>query len=89
MGLRPFVNWDGGLESLQGLECLSLVSVVSVVCCQLEGSATGLSLVQGVLPSVECLSVIEEHHIGGLGQLGPSSHEGGGGEAKSVTPSQF
>jgi hypothetical protein len=81
MGLRPLAYWDGGIESLQGLACLSLVSVA---CCQLEGSATGRSLVQGVLPSVECLSVIKEPHIGGLGQLGR-----GGGDEKRVTASQF
>jgi len=28
MGLRPLTYWDGGLETLQGLTCLSLVSVV-------------------------------------------------------------
>jgi hypothetical protein len=71
----------GGLESLQELACLFLVSVV---CCQLEGSATGRSFVQGVLPSVECLSVTEEPHIGDLGQLGSSIHEGKG-EMKNVS----
>jgi hypothetical protein len=43
MGLKQLVCWDGGFESRRGHECLSLVSVV---CCQVEVSATGWSLVQ-------------------------------------------
>ena len=35
--------WDCGFESRRGHGCLS---VVSVVCCQVEVSATGWSLVQ-------------------------------------------
>jgi hypothetical protein len=49
MGLRPLAYWDCGFESRQRHGCLSLVSVV---CCQVEVSATGWSL---VLPSVVCL----------------------------------
>ena len=41
--LRPLVCWDCGFESQSGQECLSLVSVV---CCQVEVSATSWSLVQ-------------------------------------------
>jgi hypothetical protein len=36
--LRPFACWDCGFESRRGRGCLSLVSVV---CCQVEVSATG------------------------------------------------
>ena len=39
MGLRPLACWDCGFESRQGHGCLY---VVSVVCCQVEVSATGL-----------------------------------------------
>jgi hypothetical protein len=42
VGLRPLAYWDFGLESRRGHGCLSLVSVV---CCQVEVSATGWSLV--------------------------------------------
>jgi hypothetical protein len=41
--LRPLVYWDCGFESRLGHGCLSLVSVV---CCQVEVSATSWSLVQ-------------------------------------------
>jgi len=47
-------------------------SLVNVVCCQVEVSASGRSLVQRS-PSVVCLSVIVKHR-GGPGPLG-----GGGG----------
>jgi hypothetical protein len=43
VGLRPLAYWDFGLESRLGHGCLSLVSVV---CCQVEVSATSWSLVQ-------------------------------------------
>jgi hypothetical protein len=43
MGLRPFACWDCGFESRRGHGCLSLVSVV---CCQVDVSASGWSLVQ-------------------------------------------
>jgi len=43
VGLRPLACWDCGFESHRGYRCLSLVSVV---CCQVEVSATGWSLVQ-------------------------------------------
>jgi len=42
-GLRPLACWDCGFESHRGHGCLS---VVSVVCCQVEVSATRWSLVQ-------------------------------------------
>jgi hypothetical protein len=41
--LRPLVCWDCGFESRRGHGCLSLVSLV---CCQVEFSATGWSFVQ-------------------------------------------
>jgi hypothetical protein len=41
--LRPLACWDCGLESRREHECLSLVNVV---CCQVEITATGRSLVQ-------------------------------------------
>jgi len=42
VGLRPLACWDLGFESQRGHRCLS---VVSVVCCQVEVSATSWSLV--------------------------------------------
>ena len=44
VGLRPFTCWDRGFESRRGHGRLS---VVSVVCCQVEVSATSWPLVQG------------------------------------------
>jgi hypothetical protein len=43
MGLQPLAYWDCGFESRLGHVCLSLLSVV---CCQVEVSATSWSLVQ-------------------------------------------
>jgi hypothetical protein len=43
LGLRPLAYWECGLESRREHESLSLVSVV---CCHVEDSASGLSLVQ-------------------------------------------
>jgi hypothetical protein len=43
VGVRPLACWDCGFESHRRHECLSLVSVV---CWQVEVSATGRSLVQ-------------------------------------------
>ena len=39
VGLRPLACWSWGFDFRQGYGCLS---VVSVVCCQVEVSATGL-----------------------------------------------
>jgi hypothetical protein len=41
--VRPLACWDRGFESCLGHGCLSLASVV---CCQVEVSGMGLSLVQ-------------------------------------------
>jgi hypothetical protein len=38
MGLQLLTSWDCGFESYQGHGCLSLVSVV---CCQVEVCASG------------------------------------------------
>ena len=43
VGLRPLASWDCGFESHRGHGCLS---VVSVVCCHVEVSASSWSLVQ-------------------------------------------
>jgi len=43
VGLRPLASWDLGFESRRGHGYLS---VVSVVCCQVEVSATSWSLIQ-------------------------------------------
>ena len=48
-GVRPLFWWDCRLESRWGHGCLSFVSVV---CCQVEVSATGRSLVQRI--STDC-----------------------------------
>jgi hypothetical protein len=61
--LRPLACWDCGLESRRWHGCLS---VVSVVCCQVEVSATGRSLVQR--SHTEC-SVSEEPDKDDLGLL--------------------
>ena len=44
VGLRPLAFWDCGFESLREHGCLSRVSSL---CCQVEVSATGRSLIQG------------------------------------------
>ena len=41
MGLQPLAYWDWGFESRRGHGCLSLISVV---CCQVEVSAMDRSL---------------------------------------------
>ena len=46
---EALVCWDCGFESHPGHGCLS---VVNVVCCQVEVSATDWSLVQRILPTV-------------------------------------
>jgi hypothetical protein len=43
MGLRPLACWDCGFECRWGHGCLS---VVNVVCCQIEVSPTGWSFIQ-------------------------------------------
>jgi hypothetical protein len=43
VGLQPLACWDCGFESHRAHECLS---IVNVVCCQVEVSATSWSLVQ-------------------------------------------
>jgi hypothetical protein len=54
VGLRPLAYWNCGFESHLGHGCLSLVSVV---CSQVEVSATGRSLVQrGPTECDVCLS---------------------------------
>jgi hypothetical protein len=68
--LAGIVGWNA-TEVMDVCLCL-----VSVVCCQVEISATGRSLVQR--SSTEC--GVSEYHsrtstMGGLGPLGPSSHE--------------
>ena len=42
VGLRPLTCWKCGFESRRGYRCLS---VVSVVCCQVEVSATSRLIV--------------------------------------------
>ena len=49
--LRPLACWDCGFESRQGVD----VSLVSVVFCQVEVSASGWSLVQR---SLECSAAV-------------------------------
>jgi hypothetical protein len=53
MGWRPLGCWDCGFESRRGVGCLSLVSVV---CCRVEVSATGRSLVQRDPTESVCVS---------------------------------
>ena len=56
-GLRPLACWDRGFESHPGHGCLS---VVSVVCCQVEVSATDWSFVQRSL--TEFYIWVSVHH---------------------------
>ena len=51
------------------------MSLVNVVCFQVEVFATGRSLLQGNPTECMSLSVIGEPHRRGLSQPGPSSHE--------------
>jgi hypothetical protein len=51
---------DCGFESPLEHGCLSFVSVV---CCQIEVSATGRSLVQGIPTDVVCLSVLLKYYL--------------------------
>jgi len=55
--MQEHACWDCGLESRRGHGCLSLMSVV---CYQVEVSATGQAdhSFRGALPSMVCLSVI-------------------------------
>ena len=53
MGLRQLACWDCGFESPLGLASLSLVSVV---CCQVEVPASSCSLIQGISTEVMCLT---------------------------------
>jgi hypothetical protein len=48
-GLRPLACWDCGFESRRSRKCLSRVNAA---CCQVEVSASGLSLFQRTL--TEC-----------------------------------
>ena len=78
VGLRPYAYWDWGFESHRGDGCLSLVSVV---CCQVEVSATWHHSFRGVLPSVVCVCNREasilwrpwptRSHISSLGTVAP------------------
>jgi hypothetical protein len=52
--LRPFTCWVYGFGSCRGLGCLS---VVSVVCCQVEVSATNWSLAQRSPTVCMCVSL--------------------------------
>ena len=56
--LRPLVCKDCGFESHWGHGCLS---VMSVVCCQVEVSATHQSRVQRSLPNVMCRCVLSRN----------------------------
>ena len=72
LGLRLFTCWDCGFESLRGHGCLS---IVTVVCFQVEVSATGY------LQSVVCLSVIvKPRQCEGRGPLGALVPWGVGGD---------
>jgi hypothetical protein len=71
LGLRPLACWDCGFESRRRNGCLSLVSVV---CCQVEVSAEGWSCVQR--RHKECgVCVIDEPQRGDWGPLDLSNHE--------------
>jgi hypothetical protein len=71
--MQPLAFWDCGFECRQGHGSLSLVSVV---CCQVEVSATGRSLSRGVLPSVVSRKECDcgTSTMRGLDPLGLSNH---------------
>ena len=52
VGLRPLACWDCGFKSHR---CIDVLSLVSVVCCQVE---VCVLVSTGVPPIVVCLSVI-------------------------------
>jgi hypothetical protein len=56
IGLLLLACWDCGFESRQRLGCLSLVNVV---CCQVEVSETGRSLVQRIPTQCGVLTVCD------------------------------
>jgi hypothetical protein len=65
VGLRPLACWDRGFKSRRRHGCLSCTVFV---CCQVEVTATGWSLVQRSPTEWGCLSVIVKP--GGPGPLG-------------------
>jgi hypothetical protein len=69
VGLWSLAYWNCGLESHWGHGCLS---VVNVVCCQVEVSATSWSLVQRNPPdcSVSLCVIQKTRESGGPGPLG-------------------
>jgi hypothetical protein len=71
--LQPLAYWCCGFESRLRHGYLS---VVSVVCCQVEVPVMGRSPSGGDLPSVVCPSVISKPQLrGGLGPIGLTCHE--------------
>jgi len=54
VGVQPLICWDCGFEYPLGHDCLSLVNVV---CRQLEFSATGRFLVQRIRTDCVCARV--------------------------------
>ena len=59
--LRPLVCWNCGLESRREHKCLCL-SLVHVVCCQVEVSAMGRSLFQRSSTEYVCVWVWSSNH---------------------------
>jgi len=78
VGLLPLACWDCGFESRRGHGCLS---VVSVVCCQVEVSAADWSLVQSSPTDCgvsECDREVlnNEESLGSLGNVVPWVYTG-------------
>jgi len=67
VGLRPLVCWDCGFESRRGHGCLSLVRVVF---CQVEVSASARSLVQRIPTECGVSECEREASIMPLGSVG-------------------
>ena len=57
MGLRLLACWNCGFQFLQGHESLS---VVNVVCCQVEVSVTGQSLIQRSPAELLCITECDQ-----------------------------
>jgi hypothetical protein len=73
VGVRSLAWWYFGFESRRGHGCLS---VVNVVCCQVEVSATSWSLVQGVLQTVvlRCVWSRNLKNEEAMTRVGPQRH---------------
>jgi hypothetical protein len=57
MGLQPLACWNCGFQFREGHECLS---VVNVVCCQVDVCVTGQSLIQRNPDELLCVTECDQ-----------------------------